>query len=130
MYLSFLLLSLVLGCNGHTGNTTSLSSKYPFYIALSIDPTFQYDLYWKVDIEKEMIEFAVNVSTTGWIGFGLSPNGQMPGSDVLIGWISDNGIETISVHTEYNFGILVYQIMASTIQYFLGSICSVQDYSS
>ena len=96
MYSSFLLLGFVLGCNG---NTMALSNKYPFHVALSTDPTYQYDLYWKVDLEEEMIELAVNVSTTGWIGFGLSPNGQMLGSDVLIGWISNDGVETISVHT-------------------------------
>ena len=98
MYSSFLLLSLVLGCNG---NTMVLSNKYPFHVALSTDPTYQYDLYWKVDLDKDMIEFAINASTTGWIGFGLSPNGQMPGSDVLIGWINDDGIENISVYTVY-----------------------------
>lgn len=86
----------------------ALSSMYPFHIAVSIDPTYQYDLYWKVDLEKEMIEFAVNVSTTGWIGFGLSPNGQMPGSDILIGWISDDGIEIISVHIMSLHYILAY----------------------
>ena len=25
------------------------------------------------------------------VGFGLSPNGQMPGSDVVIGWVDDDG---------------------------------------
>ena len=25
------------------------------------------------------------------MGFGLSPNGQMPGSDVVIGWVTDQG---------------------------------------
>ncbi|XP_065886142.1 DBH-like monooxygenase protein 1 homolog [Dysidea avara] len=29
---------------------------------------------------------AVQVQTTGWIGFGFSPNGGMTGSDVVIGW--------------------------------------------
>ena len=84
MFSTIFLLSLVLVCNGYDWDTTVLSNKYPFHIALSTDPPYQYDLYWKVDIEGGTIEFAVNVSTTGWIGFGLSPNGQMPGSDV--GW--------------------------------------------
>ena len=98
------LLSLVLPlCNGFNNyydwNATALSTNYPFHIALSTHPalTYQYDLYWKVDLEEEFIHFAINVSTTGWIGFGLSPNGQMPGSDVLIGWISDDGDGVISV---------------------------------
>jgi hypothetical protein len=127
MYSSFFLLSLVLVCNGinhyYNGNTTALGSKYPFHIALSTDPTYQYDLYWKVDLEEEMIEFAVNVSTSGWIGFGLSPNGQMPGSDVLIGWISDDGIENISVNTHLHFGILVYSQILVCIIYRIDTQC-------
>ena len=120
--ISFFLLSLALVCNGinrYEGNTTALSSKYPFHVALSTDPTYQYDLYWKIDLEKEIIQFAVNVSTTGWIGFGLSPNGQMPGSDVLIGWISDNGVGTISVHN-YLY-ILAYLYIRSSCHAFFNT---------
>jgi hypothetical protein len=36
-------------------------------------------------------EQAEQVATTGWVGFGLSPNGQMPDSDVVIGWVTDDG---------------------------------------
>ena len=50
-------------------------------------------LTWK----KQSIAFAVNVSTTGWVGFGLSPNGQMPQSDVVIGWVKDDGATTFHV---------------------------------
>ena len=35
------------------------------------------------------IAFAVNVSTTGWVGLGISPNGGMVNSDVVIGWVSN-----------------------------------------
>ena len=51
----------------------------------------RYKLHWNFDLEQETIAFAVNVSTTGWVGFGLSPNGQMPGSDVVIGWVDNDG---------------------------------------
>ena len=50
-----------------------------------------YKLHWNFDLEQQKIAFAVNVSTTGWVGFGLSPNGQMPQSDVVIGWVDNNG---------------------------------------
>ncbi len=29
--------------------------------------------------------------TTGWIGFGLSPSGEMEGSDVVIGGVDPQG---------------------------------------
>jgi len=50
-----------------------------------------YTLHWNFDLEQQTIGFAVNVSTTGWVGFGLSPNGQMPQSDVVIGWVDNDG---------------------------------------
>ena len=50
-----------------------------------------YTLHWNFDLEQQTISFAVNVSTTGWVGFGLSPNGQMPQSDVVIGWVDNGG---------------------------------------
>ena len=56
-----------------------------------------YKLHWNFDLEKQTIAFAVNVSTTGWVGFGLSPNGQMPQSDVVIGWVKDDGTTTFHV---------------------------------
>ena len=50
-----------------------------------------YELFWSYDLDAETISFAVRVRTEGWVGFGLSPNGQMPGSDVIIGWVDEEG---------------------------------------
>ena len=72
----------------------ALSQKYKFSAQLSGD---DYVLYWSANLESNQIEFAVNVSTTGWVGFGLSPNGQMPGSDVVIGWVDNIGKVTFHV---------------------------------
>lgn len=36
------------------------------------------------------------VETTGWIGFGLSPNGGMPGSDIVMAWIDADGTKQFS----------------------------------
>ena len=65
-----------------------LSATYPFNVSLVED---EYYLYWNFTKASESIQFAVRVKTTGWIGFGLSPSGQMIGSDVIIGWIDDEG---------------------------------------
>lgn len=57
-----------------------------------------YLLYWNVDLQSKVISFAVDVATTGWVGFGISPNGQMPGSDVIMAWVDDrNGQVVFSV---------------------------------
>ena len=74
-----------------TGAHVELSSKYPFHKVLFDDQGQFYGLYWNYSIPAGTIHFAVNVSTTGWVGFGVSPNGQMPGSDVVIGWVAASG---------------------------------------
>ena len=69
-----------------------LSSNYLLSTTLHMDENGNiYRLHWNIDIGDQTVHFAVNVSTTGWVGFGLSPNGGMPGSDVVIGWVDDSG---------------------------------------
>ena len=74
-----------------TGAHVELSSKYPFQKVLLDEQGQFYELYWNYSVAAGTIHFAVNVSTTGWVGFGVSPNGQMPGSDVVIGWVATGG---------------------------------------
>ena len=50
-----------------------------------------YELFWSYDLDAKTISFAMRVRTEGWVGFGISPNGQMPGSDVVIGWVDADG---------------------------------------
>ena len=70
-------------------------SSYPFKATLNTaENGGLYELYWNFDNDAETISFAVRVQTTGWVGFGLSPNGQMPDSDIVIGWVTGDG-ETV-----------------------------------
>ena len=64
-----------------------LSQKYPS--KLSLDEAENYWLYWSVDHNAGTITFAVQVNTPGWIGLGISPNGKMPDSDIVTGWVKD-----------------------------------------
>ena len=93
------LISLVVTLSGVYA--ADFNSKYPFKRVLLDDQGQTYELYWNYSIAAETIHFAVNVSTTGWVGFGLSPNGQMPGSDVVIGWIAADGSEHFHVRSDY-----------------------------
>ena len=62
------------------------------YTRLNIDAEGGlYELYWNFDYDAETISFAVRVQTSGWVSFGLSPNGQMPDSNVVIGWVTADG---------------------------------------
>ena len=72
------LLPLVLG---------NISSRYAFNRTLYDRGGDTYVLHWNFSIAERTIAFAVNVSTTGWVGFGVSPNGGMLNSDVVIGWV-------------------------------------------
>ena len=69
-------------------STANVSEKYQHFAPL--DELGSYKLYWSVDRKHESIYFAVEVRTTGWIGFGISTgNGKMKGSDLVIGWVKD-----------------------------------------
>ena len=56
-----------------------------------------YELYWDVDEPSGNLPLAVRVNTTGWVGFGVSPNGGMSNSDVVMGWVEDDGTVVFQV---------------------------------
>ena len=101
------LLSVLLVVQLHaTLGVHDLSAAYRF--SATLDPNGQYELFWNYNLTEQTISFAVRVQTTGWVGFGLSPNGQMPGSDVVIGWVDNNGgvqfqVRLISLSLIINF---------------------------
>eukprot|EP00164_Ancoracysta_twista_P006473 GFYU01009014.1.p1 GENE.GFYU01009014.1~~GFYU01009014.1.p1 ORF type:complete len:659 (+),score=192.89 GFYU01009014.1:131-2107(+) len=57
-----------------------------------LDPENKFVLYWTYDTTTEVASMAVQVETLGWVGFGLSPNGKMPGSDVFTAWVKDGQV--------------------------------------
>lgn len=52
------------------------------------DKPDQYQLFWKI-INDDEIQFEVHCKSTGWVGLGLSTNGGMAGSDIVIGWVKN-----------------------------------------
>ena len=89
----YTLLPLALG-------THDLSGRYPFSARLYDRNGDTYVLHWNFSTADRTIAFAVNVSTTGWVGLGISPNGGMVNSDVVIGWVS-NGRAYFHVSSMY-----------------------------
>jgi len=60
-----------------------------------------YTLYWNVDpVETETITIAMQVKTTGWVGFGLGEptSGSMPGADIIVGMVRDGKAEITDRH--------------------------------
>ena len=60
-----------------------------------LDEYGKYFLYWTFD--DDSVTFEVHAQTHGWVGFGMSPNGGMAGSDIVIGWVDQNGQAHLTV---------------------------------
>ncbi|GFG39857.1 hypothetical protein Cfor_08837, partial [Coptotermes formosanus] len=56
----------------------------------SVDLDPNYSVFWTPGAED--ITFEVQVRTLGYIGFGFSADGQMPGADLFTGWVRDNQV--------------------------------------
>ena len=87
------ILLLVLVSQSSAQSNADLSSTYQFNASLHE----RYTLYWSINNDAKTIRFAVRVRTIGWVGFGISPNGQMPQSDVVIGWVDNAGRSNFDV---------------------------------
>ncbi len=91
------MLLVTIRCLPQKSLATELARNYPFSAVLLSDPfKGYYTLHWNFSLHQKTINFAVNVSTTGWVGFGLSPTGGMVNSDLVIGWV-DNGASYFKV---------------------------------
>lgn len=56
----------------------------------SVDLNDDYRVLW--NILGQEITFEVQVRTLGYVGFGFSRDGRLPGSDVAIGWVSQGQV--------------------------------------
>jgi hypothetical protein len=65
-----------------------------------------YTLMWKLDQINEQLLVRVEVRTKGWIGFGFSKHGLMSESDLIIGWVTDNGQTLFNVSLIIRLGTL------------------------
>ena len=86
-------------------------SSYPFSATLLDKGEDSYELFWRFDRDLKNITFAVRVKTTGWVGFGLSPNGEMTNSDLVLGWVDadDNKRGYLNVSLCFFFAVADYQ---------------------
>ncbi|XP_050995493.1 DBH-like monooxygenase protein 2 homolog [Labeo rohita] len=56
-----------------------------------LDPGHNVRLRWGFDEIQGTILFELTVNTSGWVGFGFSPNGGMAGADMVIGGVGPKG---------------------------------------
>ncbi|XP_009574381.1 PREDICTED: putative DBH-like monooxygenase protein 2 [Fulmarus glacialis] len=62
----------------------------PLRFSIFLDPSKMVYLRWDHD-EQELMTFELQVHTTGWVAFGFSSHGELPGSDIVIGGVFPNG---------------------------------------
>ncbi|KAL5012084.1 hypothetical protein ScPMuIL_010635 [Solemya velum] len=67
---------------------------------MQLDFEGNYKLHWS--LSDTSITFEVRVSTRGWVGFGISPNGGMYPADVVVGWVTDGHAYFADYHTDRN----------------------------
>jgi hypothetical protein len=67
------------------------SENYMFSVNIDEDDANLYKLFWNYSMQNEEILFEIHCKTLGWVGFGLSPTGNMVNSDIAIGWVDNNG---------------------------------------
>ena len=60
-----------------------------------LDETHKFRLYWTNEANGK-IKIGIEAETTGWLALGISPNGGMLNSDIMIGWVDGDG----TVHLE------------------------------
>jgi hypothetical protein len=54
------------------------SEPYTHSINMDEDDKSLYKLFWKI-LNNDEIQFEIHCRTTGWVGLGFSPNGNMEG---------------------------------------------------
>jgi len=118
MLAAILITLLVVQCQGHSHD--GLSEQYTHHVQL--DNEGKYTMFYSVDTEESILNISVSVQTTGWIGIGFSPNGQMPGSDVVIGWVDKNRTSFLQVNflynNTYNMSCTGFVVQYRVVQYF------------
>ena len=91
---------------GSRAVTPTPTEPYPQYSQLDADGNVH--LYWKFN--STHITFEAHVKTRGYVGLGLSHNGNMYPADIVIGWVKHG-------HTFFQVGFYVKQCVKNPIKY-------------
>ncbi|XP_063401020.1 DBH-like monooxygenase protein 1 [Mytilus trossulus] len=81
----------------HTKPTPTAAFQHEF----QLDSDGNFWLFWNVSGTN--ITFETHVRTRGYVGFGLSSNGKMFPSDVVVGWVKDGTAVLKDCHTTGHF---------------------------
>jgi hypothetical protein len=73
------------GTEAYRAWVATLGDSYPatVFLSSSADPSKGAALHWRIT-DEEYLDLAIAVQATGWLGFGLTVNGGMTGSDMVL----------------------------------------------
>ena len=64
---------------------------------LGLDDDGKYIVIWDVDFESRVVHFELIVEAQGFIGFGISEDGNLEGADLIIASIKQDGFIEVEV---------------------------------
>lgn len=73
-------------------------NKFDFDNFIYLDENEEFHLLWSV-LSDTKIEFALEVTSFGWIAMWFAPNGGMEGSDIVMGWVDEK--DTVYLQNRY-----------------------------
>jgi hypothetical protein len=99
-FISFLLVLIVFHFS--FANTQNLQDKSDHEIMLISQWTHELFLDRNVTIswnssDSEWLVMEMSAPISGYISIGFSPNGGMPGSDIVMGWVDSSGVPKLLV---------------------------------
>jgi len=98
IFLTIFISNSCLAASVRTLTPSKPSESYTHSSIIDEDDPDLYKIYWKQIENNTAIQFELHCRTTGWVGIGLSPNGDMAGSDIAISWVDGNGVAHLKVY--------------------------------
>ncbi|XP_052790852.1 DBH-like monooxygenase protein 1 [Mya arenaria] len=96
----FLYIIILVGVLSATQSVTvpGVTTTEEYQQSAILDEDASYILFW--NFNDTHITFEAHVKTRGWVGLGLSENGDMYPADVAVGWVNaDGSLELHDMHT-------------------------------
>ncbi|KAH3710540.1 DBH-like monooxygenase protein 1 homolog isoform X2 [Dreissena polymorpha] len=92
----FLAVTLLISTSLALGKPVDETSE-AFNQSATLDKAGNFVVYWNYN--SSHVTFEVHVKTHGYVGFGLSPNGNMFPADVVVGWVKNGHVFFKDMHT-------------------------------
>jgi len=97
LYFAPVLLLCVCSVDAAARTFPGIQPSEEFHQSTMLDTNGDYILYWNYN--DTHVTFEAHVRTKGWIGLGISSNGNMYPADVVVGWLANGTVHFADRHT-------------------------------